>query len=408
MQKIAETFEELGLMLGFPPDVHKRVTHEDQLLAPYNRWSFQNELRLNPTADVWRGEGVVAPFDYNLRSLDQLTYRNRAGTQFTFGDMVEQSYTDGIVVVHREKIIYERYLNGMQAHTLHAWASCSKSVTGVLASLLIEKGTIDGCERVDSYLPELRMSGFGDATVQQLMDMTAAVAFPEDSVDPISENLAYSIAIGWRSRSDAWVPLQSSYDFLAMMKKKGEHGYRFAYLTPNTDVLAWIMKRVLNKSLAEIMSERLWRRLGAERDAFWIVDPMASETAGSGLLTTLRDMARVGQMLLQKGRFNGTQILSAAAVEEIEKGGDQEAFARGPATSSLNRHYSYHNQWWVTHNEHQAYLGLGYGGQMLYIDPAVQMVVAKFSSYPTPTPAGNEFYSAFAAFPALAGFLAHQ
>ena len=156
------------------------------------------------------------------------------------------------------------------------------------------------------------------------------------------------------------------------------------------------------------MSDRLWRLLGAERDAFWIVDPMVSETAGSGLLTTLRDMARVGQMLLQKGIYNGEKIVSSAAIAEIEKGGDQEAFARGSAASPLNRHYSYHNQWWVTHNEHRAYLGLGYGGQILYIDPVAQMVVAKFSSYPTPTAAGNEFYSAFAAFPALAGFLEHQ
>ena len=395
-------------MHGFPPDARKRVTHENQLLAPYNRWSFQNELRLNPTADVWRGDGVAAPFDYDLRSLDQVRYQNRAGAQFTFDDMVEQSYTDGIVVVHHGKIIYERYLNGMQAHALHAWASCSKSVTGVLASILIDEGTIDAGERVASYLPELQNSGFGDATVQQLMDMTTSVAFPEESVDPISENLAYSIAMGWRAGPDARIPLQSSYDFLATMKKNGKHGYRFSYLTPNTDVIAWIMKRMLNKSLAEIMSDRLWRRLGAERDAFWIVDPVVSETAGSGLLTTLRDMARVGQMLLQKGIFNGEKIMSSAAVAEIEKGGDQEVFARGPAASPLNRHYSYHNQWWVTHNEHRAYLGLGYGGQMLYIDPVVQMVVAKFSSYPTPTAAGNEFYSAFAAFPALAGFLEHQ
>lgn len=98
---------------------------------------------------------------------------------------------------------------------------------------------------------------------------------------------------------------------------------------------------------------------------------------------------------------DGEQIVPAA-VRDIEAGGDREAFARGPAASPMNQGYSYHHQWWMTHNEHNAYHSLGYGGQMLYIAPAAHLVIAKFSSYPTPTPAGNEFYAMMAAFPALA------
>jgi CubicO group peptidase (beta-lactamase class C family) len=397
--------EDLGLMCGFPPPVDKRVTHRDQLLAPFNRWSFQNELRLNRTADVWRGDGPVAPLQYQPRDLSGVTYRNRAGTQFSFDDMVEMSYTDGIIVLHDGKVIHERYLNGMKPQTLHAWASCSKSVTGVLAAMLAHEGIIDPARRVGEYLPELQASGFDDATVQQVMDMTTAIAFATPGVDPISENLEYSIVMGWRSPTSPHGEIGSSYDFLATMRKEGEHGTRFSYLTPNTDVLAWIIKRQLNQSLAEAMSHRIWTTLGAERDAFWIVDPSASETAGSGLLTTLRDMARFGQMLLQNGKYNGVQIVPEGVVEEIKRGGNQEAFARGPAARPMNQNYSYRHQWWITHNAHGAYMGLGYGGQILYIDPKARLVAAKFSSYPTPTPAGNEFYSAMAAFPALAQFL---
>jgi CubicO group peptidase (beta-lactamase class C family) len=190
------------------------------------------------------------------------------------------------------------------------------------------------------------------------------------------------------------------------MHKDGQHGMRFSYLTPNTDVLAWLIMRLRNQPLTDVMRDLIWSKIGAERDAFWIVGPGAVETAGSGLLTTLRDMARFGQLLLQKGWFNGQQIVPVAVVEDIEQGGDREAFARGAAASPQNAGYSYHHQWWVTHNAHGAYMGLGYGGQMLYIDPKAQMVIAKFSSYPTPTPAGNEFYGAFAAFLALAYVLA--
>jgi CubicO group peptidase (beta-lactamase class C family) len=405
-QQTLQTAGELGLMSGFPPSPERRVTHANQLYGPYNRWSFQNELVLNHTVDVWRGDGTVAQLDCAPFDMTQVTYHNRAGTQFTFAEMVELTYADGIVVLHKGKIIYEKYLNGMQPHTLHAWASSSKSMTGVLAATLAHEDILDPDALVAAYLPELKDSGFGDATLRQVMDMTTAVWFGDGGVDPVSENLTYAMALGWKERPAGYSGPASVYEFLPTMVKVGDHGARFAYLTPNTDVLAWIMKRVLNQSLAEIMRERLLSKLGAERDAFWIVDPATAETAGSGLLTTLRDKARFGQMLLQRGWFNEQQIIPAAVVEDIERGGDREAFARGPAASPMNQGYSYHHQWWMTHNEHGAYHGLGYGGQMLVIDPAAQMVIAKFSSYPTPTPAGNEFYGMMAAFPALARVLA--
>ena len=402
-----KTASELGLMAapGVPPPGDKLVTHANQLLGPYNRWGFQNELTLNPTVDVWRGSSPVADLEAQPADLSQVTYKNRAGTQFSFEDMVEMSYTDGILVLHRGKIIYERYLNGMQPHSLHCWASGSKSVTGTLAAALAFESLFDPDEQVGVYLPELKDSGFGDATLRQVMDMTSAVGFAEEQVDLVTENYAYGIAMGWLEKPAGYRGPANAYEHLPTMKKTGPHGIKFTYQTPNTDVLAWLIKRRLNQSLAQVMGERLWSKLGAERDAFWIVGPAAVETAGSGLLTTLRDKARFGQMLLQKGQFNGQQIIPTAVVEDIQGGADPAAFARGPAAGPTNQGWSYHHQWWITHNDHRAYLSLGYGGQMLYIDPAVEMVIAKFSSYPTPTPAGNEFYSMFAAFPALAKML---
>jgi CubicO group peptidase (beta-lactamase class C family) len=136
------------------------------------------------------------------------------------------------------------------------------------------------------------------------------------------------------------------------------------------------------------MHERIWSKLGVERDACWVVGLTTEETSGSGLLTTLRDMARFGQMMLQKGWFNGQQIVPRAVVEEIE------------GAKGLYRH-----QWWLSNNDHRAYFALGYGGQILYIDPFAQLVVAKFSSYPTPVEGGREFFHAFAALPALANEL---
>ncbi|MBA4386196.1 MAG: 6-aminohexanoate hydrolase [Anaerolinea sp.] len=401
-QTTFQSSQELGLMQGFPPQADKRATHENQLFAPYNRWSFQNELKLNRTVEVWTSGKPASVFETSPMDLSGVTYRNMAGTEFTFEDMVEMSYTDGIMVLHKGKVIYERYLNGMQPHTLHAWASGSKSVTGTLASILASEGLFDPEKLVSFYLPELSTSGFGDASIQQVMDMTTAVDFPDHQSDPAAENWQYGVAAGWCKRPESYSGAENIYEILPLMKKCGEHGQRFVYLTPNTDVLAWLIKRLTGKTLADLMQERLWSKLGVNRDAYWIVDSSTAETAGSGLITTLPDMARFGQMLLQKGYFNEQQIVLPAVIADFENGADPEVFSRGPASSPGNRGYSYHNQWWVTHNASGAYMAMGYGGQILYIAPNAEMVIAKFSSYPTPTPAGNEFYSAFAAFPALA------
>lgn len=398
-----KTARETGLMVGFPPDPTRRVTHQNQLIGPYNRWSFQNELQLNRTADVWRGNGAVEPLEYALRPLTDVTYKNYLGNTYTFEDMVDLSYTDGVIVLHQGKIIYERYLNNMKPHSIHAWASGSKSVTGTLAAVLAHEGLFEFDALVSRYLPELQNSGFGDATIRQVMDMTTALRFQAHIPDPdgIAEDFNYGVAMGWRAAPHDYIGAKNNYEFLPTMEKNGTHGEKFTYLTPNTDVLSWLIRRLTGKTLAELMHERLWSKLGVERDAFWIVDSATVETAGSGLVTTLRDMARFGLMMAQHGFFNGQQILPSVVVEDIESGGDKEAFARSAAASPANRGYSYHHQWWNTHNVYGAYQAMGYGGQLLYIAPAAQVVIAKFSSYPTPTPAGNEFYSAFAAFPAL-------
>ena len=140
----------------------------------------------------------MAEFPVAERDLSKVTYRNRLGESLNFDEMVKQSFTDGIVVVHQGRILYERYLNGMTTHTLHAWASGSKSVVGVLAAHFAAEGFFDPEEEVTTYPPELSASGFQGATIRQVMDMTTAVSFPDNDPDPVSESVRYAICMGWR------------------------------------------------------------------------------------------------------------------------------------------------------------------------------------------------------------------
>ena len=112
------------------------------------------------------------------------------------------------------------------------------------------------------------------------------------------------------------------------VQRQGEHGKAFDYKTVNTDVLGWIIARATGRNVAQLLSERIWSRLGAEQDAYFTVDSIGTPFAGGGLNTGLRDLARFGEMLRNEGRFNGQQIVPKAVVDDIRRGGDKQFLPR--------------------------------------------------------------------------------
>jgi hypothetical protein len=140
------------------------------------------------------------------------------------------------------------------------------------------------------------------------------------------------------------------------------------------------MSRVTKKSLSELLRERLWSRLGVEQDAYFTVDPVGTEFAGGGLNLTLRDMARFGEMMRLGGRYHGQQIVPAAVIDDIRRGGDRELFAKAGYKTLPG--WSYRNMWWVSHNGDGAYSARGVHGQLIYIDPKAEMVIVRFASHP--------------------------
>jgi CubicO group peptidase (beta-lactamase class C family) len=196
-------------------------------------------------------------------------------------------------------------------------------------------------------------------------------------------------------RANGMAPIPPGYDrptdifsFLCTQQKQGEHDKAFAYKTVNTDVLAWIIRRASGMTLSDLLSERIWAPMGAEEDAHYHVDRIGTESGGGGLSTTLRDLARFGEVMRNHGRFNGRQIVPSAVVEDIERGADPEKFK--PAGYTTLPGASYRNQWWVTHNQHGAYMARGVYGQGLYIDPKAEMVIARYASHPVAGNAAND------------------
>ncbi|WP_021027401.1 serine hydrolase [Comamonas sp. B-9] len=396
----------LGWMQGSPPPADRILRFDDgsYFQFPAMRWSVSHFRELMPTVNISRGLRPAAPLPRALRSdIDDVEFKRLdTGETMRWRDSLAANYTDGIVVLHKGRIVYERYAGALQPDGQHAAMSVTKSFVGTLAAMLVAEGTLDPDRKAADYVPELAVSAFGSATVRQVMDMTTGIRFSEDYADPKAEVWAHAAAGNPLPKPKDFTGPRSYYEFLQTVQPQGMHGEAFGYRTANTDALGWIIARVSGQSVAQLLSSRIWSRLGAEQDAYMSIDATGTPFAGGGLNTGLRDLARFGEMVRNNGYFNGQQIIPAAAIADIRQGGKRADFVK--AGYALLPGWSYRNMWWVTHNAHGAFAARGVHGQALYIDPTAQMVIARYGSHPVAANAANDPTS-LPAFEALAQHL---
>jgi hypothetical protein len=313
--------------------------------------------------------------------LDAVTFSPLGQTAtMTWAESLEANYTDGILILHRGQIVYERYFGVLAADRPHIAFSVSKSFVATIAATLIVEGQLDEQRTVASYVPELAHSGVGSATIRQLLDMTTGLDYTEDYTDPNSAIWDMSRAGGFLARPAEYRGPESFLEFLAAVKPLQPHGQAFAYKTANTDTLGLVLRRVTGQTLSDLLHERLFAPMGAEHDAFFTMDQTGVEFTGAGLNLTLRDLARFGETMRLGGFYNGRQIVPTAVVDDIRRGGDRTLFA-GAGYKTLPG-WSYRSMWWISHNDHGAFTARGIHGQAIYIDPTAEMVIARFASHP--------------------------
>lgn len=212
------------------------------------------------------------------------------------------------------------------------------------------------------------------------MDMTTALRFSENYVDPEADIWQYSKAASPLPKVPDYQGPNGYFEYLTQVQKHGEYGQAFGYRTVNSDALGWIIVRVSGQPVNKLLSERIWQRLGMEQDAYMTVDALSTPFAGGGVSAGLRDLARLGQLMLDDGEWQQQQIIPAAAVAAIKAGGSQQAFAKAGYQTLPNG--SYKSMWWVLHNDNGAFAARGVHGQTIYIDPTADMVIVRVASYP--------------------------
>jgi CubicO group peptidase (beta-lactamase class C family) len=371
------------------------VTRRNWRTHPHSIWAFQNLATFLPTAEVAAARDV-RPLVEQPVALNDLRFETPEAGQLSWADFLERTHTDAIIVLHHGRIRFEHYANGMRAGTPHMLFSITKSIVGLLAEMLIESGEIDERRRASHYVPDLSDSPFGKPTLRELLDMRDGVWFDEDYADPDAAIHHYSAAY-WGTAQGG---VRSTLPHIGDAAEPGA----FSYRTPVTDVLGWCLACAAGKPLAEIVSERLWQPIGAERPAFFIRDTGGREIAAAGLNATLRDVARLAGMLADRGSVAGRQVVSRAIVERIAEGGDRAAFARAGFATRFG--WSYRSQWWVP-PERGRFCAMGVFGQRIVIDIPAALAIVRFGSHPFASNATTDAIHA-AAFDALISFVARR
>lgn len=377
------------LMEGFPPSVDAQVTLANWRTYPYMRWSFQHVRELVPSAEIANDPGDVEQLSFGQADFAGLRI-DGAGAELTLDEFLEASNTDGIVVLHRGAIVLERYMNGMRPRTAHTLMSVSKSVLGLVAGILAAKGVLDLDQPICAVLPELTNTAYEGATVRHALDMRVGVAFDEDYLATSGPMIAYRKATNWNPLGPGEVPSDLRSFFSELRQRDGEHGGRIHYISPNTDLLGWMIERSAGRRYADLVSELLWRPMGAMESAYITVDRLGAPRAAGGLCATVRDLALLGQVVANGGSRGSRRIIPAGWIEDILHDGVATAWDEGTLAAffpGLPMHYR--AQWYVERRAAPVMFGFGAFGQYLYVAPEQDVVIAKVSSQPAPLDAAQ-------------------
>src|SRR2546422_1166726 len=368
------------LMNGFPPTPDAEVTLANWRRSPFNRWAFHHVREVVPSADLPNDpantlELPSAPVDMGKLGIDQF---------------FDETNTDGLVILHRGRIVFERYANGMTTESPHILMSVSKSLLGLLAGVLADRGALEPDRAVTDVIPEVGGTAYKGATIRQLLDMRAGIAFDEDYLATSGPIIAYRKAVNWNPLEPGDTPADLRSFYQEMTKSAGPHGGPFNYVSPNTDLLGWAIERATGQRYADLMNELIWKPMGAARSAYITVDRLGAPRCAGGVCVTVRDLARVGQLIVQGGSRGGTQILPESWIDDIARNGDPDAWAAGSFVSYFGGlPIRYRSKWYVQDGEAPLLFGLGIHGQNLFVDRKHGIVIAKVSSQALPLDIGR-------------------
>lgn len=291
------------------------------------------------------------------------------GKTYPIERYLEETRTEGLLILKNDTIIYENYSLGLEEDESHISWSMAKSFTATLIGIYYEKGFFDLDDPIDKHLEDFRGTAYEGVHIRHLLNMSSGVAFNEDYGDFYSDINRFGRAFAMGS---------SMREFSKSLKREREPGTYNHYVSIDTEMLAFLLVKLTGKSLTELTREHIWEPMGMEHRASWIIDRDSMEMALGGLNASLRDFAKLGICYKNKGRFNNTRIVSPEWVE-ASLTMDQAHLKPGKTGLSSNPH-GYGFQWWIPETNTAAFSMAGIYNQYVYVDPVHDIVIAKLSA----------------------------
>ncbi len=351
-----------------------------------SRFAYGHVSEIFPVAVVRRG-GVVAPLPVALnQAIGRYVVDREGGREVTLDQALSEGPFDGLVVVHRGRIVYERYPR-MRPADGHLMFSVTKAFVGMAVAILEDRGQVRLDRPTGDFLPELKGSAWESVPLRDVLEMSSGVETGESEADPYSDpqNKHYQLeaSLGILPKTAAMmeeVQREETYRYLRTLRPVRAPGVKWEYSSANTAVLGWLVERVSGRTLAEFLSDAIWSRMGAEADAQIIVNRNGIAVAHAGFVATLRDLARFGMLLTPSARpvagEGGGRVFSEAVARRITSGGRPQILATGSHPAWLH-HVAY--QWDAVTDKGDFYKG-GFGDQLLYVAPRKDVVIAYFGT----------------------------
>ncbi len=281
--------------------------------------------------------------------------------------LIAERHIAGLLVLQDGRVRLERYARGHGPERRYTSFSVAKSLTSTLVGAAIRDGHIKSIDDpVTLYIPELKGSGYDGVSVRHILTMTSGVRWNENYTDPNSD-VARMFANAPPPGMDVTVA------YLRTLPREAEPGTKWVYKTGETNLIGVLVRKATGKSLADYLSEKIWRPYGMEADAFWQIDEGGQEIGGCCISVTLRDYGRIGQFILDGGKARGRDVVPAGWIADATR---SQADIGAPG-----RGYGY--QWWA--GPSGTFMAQGIFGQLIYLDPARRLVIVTSSAWPKAT-----------------------
>lgn len=358
----------VGAGIYFGPNLVRlyRLLHlydEDRIVA-----NFLNMKNLFPVSTVRAGG---RPFEFRRKPIALPEKFDHAGKSYSVAEYLDYSRSTGMLVLHDDTVVFENYWLGHGENGHHISWSVAKSFVSALVGIALAEGRFANIdEPITHYVPELAGSGYDGVRIRDILQMSSGVRFNEDYGDFHSDINRFGriLALGG-----------SMADFAASLRRQRQPGTFHHYVSIDTQVLGMLLDRVIGSSLTEYLENSIWKRIGMEHDAFWMLDSTGMEVALGGLNVSLRDYARFGLLYLNEGRLQGEQIVPAEWVRASTTATEPHLLpgAGNPASSST---WGYGYQWWIPDPDLGDYTAAGIYNQYIYVNPRARVVIAKNSA----------------------------